>query len=74
MNDIFFQDNQLHSTYSDGAFSLEEIFEYNRVHNRLDLTVTDHVNKDTAWFPQYVTHIKRLRKNIRSSMYTLVVK
>ena len=50
MQHLFFQDNQLHSTYSDGKFSLEEIFEYNRTHDRLDLTITDHVDKNTDWF------------------------
>lgn len=61
MQSILFQDNQMHSTYSDGKFTLEEIFEYNNVHDKLDLTITDHVRKDTDWFPRYVAHIKKLR-------------
>lgn len=62
MRSILFQDNQLHSTYSDGKFTLEEILECNNLHDKLDLTVTDHVNKETTWFPAYVRHLKRLRK------------
>ena len=59
---LFFQDNQVHSTWSDGAFSLEEIFEYNRTHERLDLTVSDHVDRHTNWFDAYVKELKSLRK------------
>jgi carbamoyl-phosphate synthase large subunit len=62
MQHLFFQDNQLHSTYSDGKFSLEEIFEYNRTHDRLDLTITDHVDKNTDWFVKYMKHLNTLRK------------
>ncbi|MGC9602338.1 MAG: ATP-grasp domain-containing protein [Minisyncoccia bacterium] len=62
MQSLFFQDNQVHSTWSDGTFSLEEIFEYNRTHERLDLTVSDHVDKNTDWFERYVEHLSKLRK------------
>src|SRR3989338_4161449 len=59
---IKFEDNQIHSTFSDGQKTLEEIFEYNHYHNRLDITLTDHVDKNTAWFDQYAQKIKELRK------------
>ncbi|MEK7144839.1 MAG: ATP-grasp domain-containing protein [Patescibacteria group bacterium] len=58
----FFQDNQVHSTHSDGIFTLEEILAYNRTHDRLDLTITDHVDKRTDWFNGYVKKLKVLRK------------
>ena len=62
MQHILFQDNQIHSTYSDGTFTLEEICEYNKIHNRLDLTVSDHVDMHTDWFARYVKHLQKLRK------------
>jgi carbamoyl-phosphate synthase large subunit len=65
MQHLFFQDNQIHSNYSDGKFSLEEIFEYNLTHDRLDLTITDHVDRHTDWFPKYVEELKSLRKKYK---------
>ena len=62
MQKLLFQDNQVHSTWSDGTFSLEEIFEYNRTHERLDLTISDHVDRHTNWFDAYVKELKSLRK------------
>ena len=56
-----FEDNHIHSTYSDGAFTLEEIFAYNRTHDRLGLTLSDHVDTNTDWYPTYVQHIRKLR-------------
>lgn len=58
----FFEDNHIHSTYSDGQHSLGELLEYNHFHDQLDLTMTDHVNKETDWFFQYIEEIKRYRK------------
>ncbi len=63
---IKFEDNQIHSTFSDGQRTLEEIFEYNYYHDRLDLTLTDHVDKNTDWFDDYVKKIKTLRKKYPS--------
>jgi len=57
-----FQENHIHSTFSDGTSTLEEIFEYNLLHDQFDLVITDHVNKDTDWFPKYVDEIQTLRK------------
>jgi len=62
MQALFFQDNQVHSTWSDGTLTLKEIFAYNRTHDRLDLTVTDHVDMHTDWFRDYVKELKTLRK------------
>jgi len=59
---IIFEDNHFHSTYSDGSFTLQQIFDYNQLHDWLDLTITDHVNKNTNWFHDYVAEIKELRK------------
>ena len=59
---ILFQDNQIHSTYSDGKRTLQEILEYNRTHDQLDLTISDHVDKKTNWFPRYAKELSRLRK------------
>lgn len=63
---IKFEDNQIHSTFSDGQRTLEEIFEYNHYHDRLDITLTDHVDKDTAWFDQYIQKIKALQKKYQN--------
>ena len=63
---IKFEDNQIHSTFSDGQRTLEEIFEYNYYHDRLDLTLTDHVDKNTDWFDDYAAKIKELRKKYPS--------
>lgn len=63
MRQIIFEDNQFHSTYSDGDFTPQQIFEYNQLHDRLDLTITDHVDKNTDWFDRYVADITALRKS-----------
>src|SRR3989344_2188979 len=63
---IKFEDNQIHSTFSDGQKTLEEIFEYNYYHDRLDITITDHVDKNTDWFDDYTKKIKELRKKYAS--------
>lgn len=65
MRTIRFEDNQFHSTYSDGSFTPKEIFDYNQLHHRLDLTITDHVDKNTGWFERYVTDLTELRKNYK---------
>lgn len=65
MNKIVFQDNQFHSTYSDGDFTPQQIFDYNQLHDRLDLTITDHVDKNTNWFADYVKEIKKLRQKYK---------
>src|SRR3989344_695957 len=57
-----FQENHIHSNFSDGIFSLKEIFEYNHFHDKLDLTLTDHVDKNTRWFKKYEIKIKMLPK------------
>ncbi len=57
-----FEDNHMHSTYSDGKRSIAELLEYNHLHDQLDLTISDHVNTKTDWFPKYVAEIKELRK------------
>ena len=62
MTKIKFEDNHIHSKYSDGKRELKEIFEYNNLHDKLDLTITDHVDKNTDWFPRYVAEIKKLRR------------
>ncbi len=71
MQHLLFQDNQIHSTYSDGEFSLEDIFEYNRTHDRLDLTVSDHVDKNTDWFATYVSHLTQLREKYKDFEVTI---
>lgn len=62
---IIFQDNHVHSTYSDGTKTLDEIFEYNQYHDKLDLIITDHVDKNTDWFDKYEKEIKELRKKYK---------
>ncbi|MBI2636153.1 ATP-grasp domain-containing protein [Candidatus Peregrinibacteria bacterium] len=60
-----FEDNHIHSTYSDGKLTIAEILEYNALHNRLDLTISDHVNMKTGWFPAYAKEITELRRKYR---------
>lgn len=62
MNKLLFQDNHIHSIYSDGRGTLAEIFEYNNLHDKLDLVLSDHVDKNTTWFDKYVENIKELRQ------------
>lgn len=62
MRRILFQENHIHSTYSDGKNTLAEIFEYNNLHDRLDLAMSDHVDKNTNWFQEYTKKIKELRQ------------
>ena len=65
MRRITFADNQFHSTYSDGSFTPRQIFDYNQLHDRLDLTITDHVDKNTDWFERYVAEITELRQQYK---------
>lgn len=60
---ILFQDFHMHSTYSDGKCAIKDIFEYNNLHDKLDLAITDHVDKTTDWFVKYAKEIKKLRKS-----------
>lgn len=62
MDKILFQENHIHSTYSDGRNTLAEIFEYNNLHDKLDLIISDHVDKNTNWFQEYTGKIKKLRQ------------
>lgn len=62
MPKIIFQENHIHSTYSDGQHTLAEIFEYNQLHDKLDLIITDHVDRKTNWFTKYAKEIRELRK------------
>jgi carbamoyl-phosphate synthase large subunit len=62
---IIFQDNHIHSTYSDGTKTLDKIFEYNQYHDKLDLIIADHVDKNTDWFDKYDKEIKELRKRYK---------
>ena len=52
----------MHSTFSDGEKSVRELLEYNLLHDQLDMTISDHVDKNTDWFPAYVAEITELRK------------
>lgn len=60
-----FQDNHLHSSFSDGTFSLKDIFGYNHFHDALDIIIADHVDKNTRWFQKYIKEIKKLRKQYK---------
>jgi carbamoyl-phosphate synthase large subunit len=61
MKKIIFEENHIHSSYSDGENTLVEIFDYNNLHDKLDLIISDHVDKNTDWFSDYAEEIKRLR-------------
>lgn len=63
MRTLRFEENHIHSTYSDGQHRLQELLEYNRTHNQLDLTFADHVDTKTRWFSRYVGDLRRLRRN-----------
>lgn len=62
---IIFQDNHIHTTYSDGKVTVAEILAYNQLHDRLDLIFSDHVDKNTDWFARYAKEIKELRKKYK---------
>jgi carbamoyl-phosphate synthase large subunit len=57
-----FEDNHIHSKYSDGKNAIGELLAYNDMHDQLNLTISDHVNKETDWFPRYCEEIRQYRK------------
>ena len=57
-----FEEAHMHSTYSDGSNTVQELLEYNFLHDQLDLTFSDHVNMETDWFPAYVQELTESRK------------
>ncbi|TSC97262.1 MAG: carbamoyl-phosphate synthase large subunit, partial [Candidatus Peregrinibacteria bacterium Greene1014_49] len=61
LRQTLFQDHHMHSTYSDGKRSIGELLEYNHLHDQLDLTISDHVNKATDWFPRCAEEIRKYR-------------
>lgn len=63
MKNTPFEENHIHSNFSDGKYSLKEIFEYNNLYNKLNLLITDHVDKNTNWFERYVQEINGLKKS-----------
>ncbi|PIU15334.1 hypothetical protein COT20_01815 [bacterium (Candidatus Gribaldobacteria) CG08_land_8_20_14_0_20_39_15] len=62
MQKIIFEENHIHSNYSDGQYPIKEILEYNNLHDKLDLIIADHVDKKTSWFGDYVREIEKYRK------------
>jgi putative hydrolase len=59
------QDMHVHSTFSDGANSLEEnVAEAERL-SLLELGCVDHVRVDTAWLHAYVAAVVALREHTR---------
>ncbi|ADB53208.1 PHP domain-containing protein [Conexibacter woesei] len=54
------QDMQVHSTFSDGANSLEENLAEAESIGLVELTCVDHVRRDTDWVPEYTAAVARL--------------
>ena len=69
IKNIKFEENHIHTTFSDGVNTVEEILEYNQTHNCLDLAFTDHVDKKTKWFNKYYSKINKLRKKYDFNVY-----
>lgn len=65
MHNLVFEENHVHSTYSDGKNTLLELLEYNNTHDKLDLTFSDHVDTHTTWFPRYMAEIRRRRREYK---------
>ncbi|MFA7682409.1 MAG: ATP-grasp domain-containing protein [Candidatus Peribacteraceae bacterium] len=63
LRNTLFEENHIHSTFSDGQHSIRQILEYNYYHDQLDLIFADHVDKNTDWFSCYVKEIQECRKN-----------
>jgi len=55
-------DYQMHTTYSDGEDSLEEMVSAAQDLGLQSIAVTDHVRKNSDWFTDYVSKIKALQK------------
>ena len=55
------QDMHVHSTFSDGKNTIEENIEEAERLGLTQLTCVDHVRADTAYLPDYVAEIERLR-------------
>ena len=56
-------DYHIHSVYSDGKSTVEEIIDYAERKGLLEIAITDHVWKTSTWVDKYVTEIKKLRKD-----------
>ncbi|HVQ12470.1 MAG TPA: PHP domain-containing protein [Vicinamibacterales bacterium] len=56
------QDMHVHSTFSDGANTIEEnVAEAERI-GLTELTCVDHVREDTSWVPAYVAAVRKSRE------------
>jgi putative hydrolase len=56
------QDMQTHSTFSDGADTLEANAAAAAAAGLVEMTCTDHVRASTDWLPAYVAEIERVRE------------
>lgn len=57
-----FEENHVHTTYSDGEATPKQYLELNKLKKRFNqITFTDHVNTKTPWFPEFVEEIRQLR-------------
>lgn len=54
------QDMQVHSTFSDGADSIEDNLAEAESIGLVELTCVDHVRRDTDWVPEYAAAVARL--------------
>ncbi len=55
------EDFHVHSTFSDGASTLEENVRAARERALRTLCLVDHVRRDTAWLPRFTAAVTRLR-------------
>ncbi len=59
-NEAATQDMQVHSTFSDGADTVEANVEQAERIGLVEMTCVDHVRRDTDWLPEYTAAVARI--------------
>ncbi|MGH1347038.1 MAG: PHP domain-containing protein [Nannocystales bacterium] len=56
------EDMHVHSTYSDGRNTVEEVIDVAKRRGLRRIGFADHVRASTSWIPAYVNHLQRARR------------
>ncbi len=56
------EDMHVHTTYSDGRNTVEEVIDVAKRRGLRRIGFADHVRKSTSWLPEYVEHLRRARR------------
>ncbi len=58
---MIMRDDHLHTDYSDGTSTVEEMVEAAIAAGYKGITFTDHVRRDSDWTDRYIDHLRRMR-------------